>query len=454
MHGMTAPAGNLLLVEAREADREAFGRDLDGLALEVTAATSWSEARRRLRDGDFDVVVLSLDLPDREGVVVLEEARRLGLGAEVVATSRAASVETVVAAVQRGASGFLPLPPAAGATEALVRQALERRELQRENAALRQVLARQGEGPPVVAASAAMRRVLETIERVARSPASVLLEGETGSGKGLMARTLHRLSARADHPFMHVNCGALQEQLLESELFGHEKGAFTGAAAAKPGLFEVAHQGTLFLDEIGELEQGMQAKLLQVLDAGELRRVGGTRLRTVDVRIVAATNRRLKHEVRDGRFREDLYFRLNVVLLRVPPLRERREDVPALVEHLLERFRPPGQPAKRISSRALQLLQAYHWPGNVRELANMLESSSLLAPGEVITPDDLPQVLRPGTAWESQAIDLPLPLSEVERLHIVRTLEYTAGKKAPAARLLKIDVKTLTNKIKTYGIEL
>lgn len=302
--------------------------------------------------------------------------------------------------------------------------------------------------------SSAMRELLEIVRRIAAGSASVMIHGETGTGKTLIARHLHKSSPRSEQRFVAINCSAFQDQLLESELFGHEKGAFTGAVKAKPGLFEVAHKGTLFLDEVAEMTPAMQAKLLQVLDAGELRRLGGTESRRVDVRIIAATNKDPQREVRAGRFREDLLFRLSVIQLRVPPLRERPEDLPTLVEHFLDRCRLPGRPRKVVSPEVLQLLTAYAWPGNVRELANVIEGLILLAPGEEIQAKDLPPNLRPVGDLELSSSEAPLPLSEIERLHIIRALRFTEGKKAPAARLLGIDVKTLSNKIRLYEIQL
>jgi DNA-binding NtrC family response regulator len=250
-----------------------------------------------------------------------------------------------------------------------------------------------------------------------------------------------------------INCGAFQDQLLESELFGHERGAFTGAAATKQGLFEVADRGTLLLDEVGEMSPAMQVKVLQVLDTRELRRVGGTRVHRVDVRIIAATNKDLAAEVRAGRFREDLHFRLNVLSLRVPPLRERREDIPALIEHFVRQFRAAGDAVKTIAPEALELLRAYPWPGNVRELANTIERLVILTPEAVIGPGDLPPNIRQGTA-AGAASRGPTSLAEMERLHIARVLAETGGRKMQAARLLGIDLKTLNNKIKLYSISL
>jgi DNA-binding NtrC family response regulator len=270
----------------------------------------------------------------------------------------------------------------------------------------------------------------------------------------MVSRILHELSPRADQRLVAINCGAFQDQLLESELFGHERGAFTGALNPKPGLFEVADKGTLFLDEVAEMTPAMQAKLLQVLDAGELRRVGGTSTRTVDVRIIAASNKDLKHEVKEGRFREDLLFRLNVVTLTVPSLRQRKEEIPELLEGFLERFADQGLPRKTFSPEAVRLLQSHAWPGNVRELTNTIEGLLLLAPEDIIRPEDLPQSIRPSVREEAAEIEAPVPLTEIERVHIARVLRYTEGKKAPASRLLGIDVKTLNNKIRAYEIDL
>jgi two-component system NtrC family response regulator len=307
----------------------------------------------------------------------------------------------------------------------------------------------------VIADSAAMQRVLATVERIAAARTPVVIHGETGVGKGLMAKIIHRQSTRARQLFMPLNCSALTEQLLESELFGHERGAFTGAASAKQGLFEVADGGTLFLDEFTEMSHGMQTKLLQVLDSGTMRRVGGTGLRSVDVRILAASNKDLKGEVDAGRFRSDLFFRLNVVTLRIPPLRERREDIPDLVALYLDRFQegvPDGQ-RKQVSAAALELLCAHPWPGNVRQLANTIERSVLLAEGRRIGREDLFPTPPPETEPIASSEAEPPTLAEVERRHILRVLESSGGVKAQAARRLGINVKTLGRKLKVYGIQ-
>jgi transcriptional regulator with PAS, ATPase and Fis domain len=299
-----------------------------------------------------------------------------------------------------------------------------------------------------------MAAVLAVVERIAAADANVLIEGESGTGKGLVAQTIHQQSPRARGPFLAVNCSGFQDQLLESELFGHEKGAFTGAVALKQGLFEVADRGTLFLDEVAEMTPAMQAKLLQVLDSREFRRVGGTRLHRADVRIVAATNKHMQEEVAAGRFREDLYYRLNVVGILVPPLRERREDIPILAAHFLARSQGSGRPRKTLSPESLRLLGEYAWPGNVRELSNLMERLAILAPGEVIQPEDLPATLSASRVSLPTAPAGPALLSEMERAHIARVLQDTGGKKLQAARLLGIDIKTLNKKVRDYGIPL
>ncbi len=324
-------------------------------------------------------------------------------------------------------------------------------------AELRRV-ARGGASVSFLCQSPAMRRSVAAAERVAPSSAPVLLRGETGTGKSLLARIIHDASPRAARPFVTINCSAFPESLLESELFGHERGAFTGAVGAKPGLFELADGGTLLLDEAGETSPAMQAKLLHVLDGDEIRRVGGTALRRVDVRVIAATHRDLEREVVHGRFREDLYFRLRVFEILVPPLRERPEDLRALARHFLDRYHVAGERTKTISVAALAQLEAHSWRGNVRELENVIQGLALLARGPVVQAEDLPLALRgaaaPGAAAVAEASVGGFSMADAERAQIVRALGHTSGRKAPAARLLGIDVKTLTAKMRLYGVGL
>jgi len=418
----------------------------------VTQAESGEDALERLRDEEFDVVLLDLKMPGMGGMEALRRIRESGAGAEIVVLTGHPDVTTAIEAMKLGAYDYLTKPFKLAEVEVVLRRAAERRRLTRENAALRRMVT-QGTGLPLVLGqSPPMRAVLRTVERIAASGANILIEGESGTGKGLVAQTIHQQSPRAEGPFLAINCSGFQDQLLESELFGHEKGAFTGAATLKQGLFEVADRGTLFLDEVAEMSPAMQAKLLQVLDSREFRRVGGTRLHRADVRIVAATNKPMLKEVEAGRFREDLYYRLNVVDLAIPPLRERRDDIPLLVEHFLARFQASHGARKAISPEALQALMEYVWPGNVRELANIVERMVILTPGEVIGIEQLPLTIRAPHPAAPVVASGSVSLADMERLHIASVLRQTGGKKMQAARLLGIDIKTLNKKIKEYGI--
>lgn len=399
----------------------------------------------QLARGGYDVVLRDLELPKGSNARPLRLARGSGQNVESILLSRdVPDLAEMIPHALEEAHRFLtrPLKVAPSAPRAVGGNG---QDGPRPLAGLPGASAIIGSSQPIY-------RLLQKVERIAASGASVLVQGETGTGKTLVARAIHEASMRRARPFVVVNCSAFQDQLLESELFGHEKGAFTGAVAAKQGLFEIAHEGTLFLDEVAEMSSAMQAKLLQVLDSGELRRVGGTRLHRVDVRVVSASNKELSAEVRAGRFREDLLFRLKVITLELPPLRERREDIPELVEFFLSRFRGPSGTRKSISNVALSLLSEYSWPGNVRELANVIEGLVLMTLGDEIGALDLPTNLRPSANFEPREATAPLPMDEIERLHILRALAYTDGRKAQAARLLDIDIKTLNSKIRSYGI--
>lgn len=426
------------------------------------------EAQELPHGRGFDQRSLDFEIPSIGRVELhRRHSAETGAGADLLVVSAHGEPPESRLPAEPEAYDFLTKPLATKALLELAREVDEGRFPPAQDSATARVRRRLGGSPqrrPILVESPAFDRLLQLVDRVAAANATVLIQGETGSGKGMIARLLHELSPRAADRFVAINCSAFQDQLLESELFGHEKGAFTGAVAAKEGLFEVANGGTLFLDEVAEMSPAMQAKLLHVLDAGEIRRVGGTRTRHVEPRIIAASNKNLREEVRAGRFREDLLFRLNVVTLAVPPLRERRQEIPQLVEGFLERLRGQGLEAKTISPEAMALLADYAWPGNVRELANTIEGLLLLTPGDRILPRDLPPSLRPGPQRplaEGSTLENPVaspelppvPLSEVERQHVTRALRYTEGKKAPAARFLGIDVKTLNSKIRGYGIE-
>jgi DNA-binding NtrC family response regulator len=442
----------VLVVDDERPIRFLMGKELPRAGFVVTCAENGEEALELLRTQEFDVTLLDLKMPGMGGMEALRQVRESGASAEVVVLTGHPDVTTAIEAMKLGAYDYLTKPFKLAEVEIVLRRAAERRRLAQENTALRRMVSQRSVSPLVLGRSSVMTAVLATAERIAASDANGLIEGESGTGKGLIAQTIHQQSPRARGPFLVINCSGFQDQLLESELFGHEKGAFTGAGVLKQGLFEVADRGTLFLDEVAEMSPAMQAKLLQVLDSREFRRVGGTRVHRADVRIVAATNKPMTREVAAGRFREDLFYRLNVVNILVPSLRDRREDIPILAEHFLAKLRASGGERKILSADAIRLLMEYSWPGNVRELSNIIERLIILTPGEVIGPDALPPGILGARPAPVSSVPGPVSLSEVERLHIARVLRETGGKKMRAARLLGIDIKTLNKKIRDYNL--
>jgi DNA-binding NtrC family response regulator len=445
--GRPSSGHRILVVDDERPTRLLMEKELPRAGYVVTTAESGEEALEKVQAQDFDVILLDLKMPGIGGMEALRRVRDAGASGEVVILTGHPDVDSAIEAMKLGAYDYLTKPFKLSELEEVLRRAAERKRLERENAALRRMVSQREPLPVLIGQSQVIKALLGTVRRIAPSDANVLIQGESGTGKGLVARIIHEQSGRRSGPFLVINCSAFQDQLLESELFGHEKGAFTGATAAKPGLFEVADGGTLLLDEVGEMSAAMQAKLLQVMDSRELRRVGGTRVHRVDVRVIAATNKDLTQEVRSGRFREDLYYRLNVVSLTIPPLRERKEDIPLLIEHFLEQL-GATRTRKTLSPEVLRLLVDYAWPGNVRELANAIERLLILTQGGVVEPDDLPANIRcPGERARGAS-----SLAEMERVHVMRVLAETGGKKMQAARLLGIDLKTLNQKIKRYNI--
>lgn len=442
----------ILVVDDEEPFRFVLESELGRVGHAVRGVPSGEEALTALAAQDFDVVLLDLKMPGIGGMETLKRMKQADVSAQVVVLTGYPNIDDAIQAMKLGAYDYLTKPARIAAVEEVLKRAAEKQRLEKENLALKRMVAQKAPPPLILGRSPAVQALLQMIERIAPADAHVLIQGETGTGKGLVAQAIHQQSRRAAQPFLTINCSAFQDELLESELFGHEKGAFTGAVGLKPGLFEVADGGTLFLDEVGEMSQAMQAKLLQVLDAGELRRVGSTKMRRVDVRIIAATNKDLAREVTAGRFREDLYYRLYVLSVHLPPLRERQEDIPILLEHFLHRFRLPGQPAKTMVPGVVAYLTGDAWPGNIRELANTVERLAILAQGHVIGLDDLPSNARSVPTVAGTPEPSPLSLRDMERLHILQVLSYTGGKKAQAARLLEIDTKTLNHKLKGYHL--
>jgi len=442
----------VLVVDDDRANLDSVARifQLEGLA--TLTASDGEEGLALLRRPEVGVLVTDLMMPGLDGKELLRTARSMRPDVEVVLMTAYGTVEAAVSAMKDGAYDFITKPLKRHALVKTVQRALEHRALMAENEALKARLADLGApgGRTLIGQSPAFRALMETLRQAGAAHATVLLVGESGTGKELAARALHELSPRASGPFVAVNCGAIPETLLEAELFGVEKGAFTGALARREGRFERAHGGTVFLDEVGELSLGAQVKLLRVLQEGEIERLGGTGPLQVDVRVVSATRRELPREVAEGRFREDLYYRLNVVEVRIPPLASRREDVPLLADHFLRRFAAKNaKPLRGLSAEALQALEDYAWPGNVRELEHAIERAVVLARGEVLEVGDLPESVRTGPRGAAGQVVIPIgtPMEEVERRLIHETLRHTGGDKTMAARLLGIAARTIYRKL-------
>ena len=444
----------VLIVDDEPGVRASVKVVLEG-EFEVLEAADGPEALDLVKTRNVDLCLLDVRLPGMEGIAVLERMKRLDSGLEVVLLTAVRTVRTAVEAMKLGAYDYLTKPFNVEDLRAVVRRALERRALQREVTYLRDELARHEGFDELVGRSQPMKHVFDLIRQMAVNPATVLVMGESGTGKELIARAIHRRGPRRDRPFVAINCGALPAELMESELFGHERGAFTGAHARKLGKFEVAHTGTLFLDEVATLRLDLQPKLLRAIQEREIERVGGTRSVKVDVRFIAATNVDLKRAVAQGQFRDDLYYRLHVVPIAVPPLRERREDIPLLVEHFLAKYaRLFGKPVTQVSPGAMELLQQYHWPGNVRELENVIERSVALAADRVIQLADIPLdlALKPGRAVWDDRLSFREALQEFERQLILRALDQAHGSQTVAARRLGMHRNTLATKLVQFGL--
>jgi len=462
---VSAAGERILVVEDKESLRTVLRKTLQAEGFEVDEASDAPEAILKLKSTSFVMVLSDLRLPRGSGHDVLQAALESDAKTPVVVMTAYGTVEDAVRAMKNGAFDFLSKPVDTSHLLLLVQRAISQRRLLTENLLLKEEFAQRFGIPRIVGESTALLDLVEKVKRVAPTNATVLLQGESGTGKELFARALHELSPRKDGPFVAINCAAIPETLLENELFGHEKGAYTGAGAARMGKMEMADRGTLFLDEIGETSPGTQSKLLRVLEERRFERVGGTATISVDLRIVAATNKDLERAVADRVFREDLYFRLSVVPLRVPPLRERPGDIPCLVEAFVARY---SRDLKRksppvVTRQASARLMAYPWPGNIRELQNCVERAMILCDGDAIGPEHLhlPEPRREtATLGATHAADLSLPLAQVataaareaERGHIERAMEIAGGDKARAAEILKVSCKTLGNKLRDLGL--
>lgn len=455
-----ASLGQVIVVDDEADLAEALQQNLLRNGYDVHAAGSAKEALSMLRKRDVDLLLSDMMMPGMGGIELLREALTIDPHLVGIIMTGQATVQTAVEAMKVGAFDYLLKPFKLEEVLPVLARAMDVRRLRMENVRLRQYLASltfESDRYKIIGRSPAIQRVLQLIQKVAPTASTVLIRGATGTGKELVARALHQNSPRRERALVTVNCAALQENLLESELFGHEKGSFTGATQAKHGLIEVAEGGSLFVDEVAEMSPAMQAKLLRVMENGHYRRVGSTQERSADVRIIAATNRHLEDELKNGRFREDLYYRLNVVTISLPPLRERREDVPLLVDHVLT-TRQLGKSKYRVHDSALQMLIRYDWPGNIRELVNVLERAQILAEDSMITTDDLPESMVLSTIGgdslrQNGPDENSDSLEAMEKRHVLGVLQRFHFNKVHAAKALEVSRRSLYRLIEKYQLE-
>lgn len=435
----------ILLADDDKNIRKVLVTELTEEGYEVFETETGISALEILEHDDFDIFLLDLNMPGLSGMDVLKRISFLRIPVEVIVLTAHATVITAVEAMKLGAYDFLTKPFKIEELRAVIDKAYEKKKLLRENLVLKTTLKRQSPPPGIVTKNPLMYEILETVKKVATSDLPVLASGESGVGKELIARAVHDSSTRADRPFIPLNCAAIPETMLETELFGHEKGAFTGATEKKLGLLEIADKGTLFLDEVGELPLQLQVKLLRVIETRRFFRVGGVKEVIVDVKFISASNKDLKSAVEEGAFRQDLYYRISALTLHIPPLRERKEDIPLLIDHYLKQN--PSFRQKQFTKEAVDILSRYSWPGNVRELQNMVHRTLLLAPGTTIEKCDLPPDL----------VDCRKPsgkrLADLEREHILAVLKEVGGQRKKAADILGIDPKTLYRKLIEYGVK-
>jgi two-component system response regulator HydG len=444
----------ILVVDDDPGHRTMLHTLLSGWGYAVTEADDGAAAIEKVQHQAFDLVLMDVRMIKISGLQALTEIKAFNPSIPVIIMTAFSSVETAVEALKSGAYDYLTKPLDFDELHLTMERAMEHVHLREENRLLRESLGKHFDRQNLIGRSQAMVRLLETVAQVSRSEATVLITGESGTGKEMIAGAIHFNSPRKEAPFVKINCAAITETLLESELFGHEKGAFTGAYKRKEGRFLQAHRGTLFLDEVSEMSPAMQVKLLRVIQEREFIRVGGEELIRVDVRVIAATNKDLLQEIETGRFREDLYYRLNVVTLLLPPLRQRREDIPLLAQHFLRVFSEKNRKKmKGFTPQAMDQLLKHEWPGNVRELMNAVERGVVLARTDYLDTPDLPLLAQDvATPFSKETMSGDLPLDEVEKATILNAMEITGGNKSEAARRLGITRKTLHTKLKKYGV--
>jgi two-component system NtrC family response regulator len=455
---MSAQRVNVLIVEDEKSQREMLEGFLLGQGFSVSSVDGGGKALDDVRRGNLDLVLLDYKMPGMDGLQTLREIKKINPELAVVMMTAYGTIETAVQAMKEGAADYLTKPIDLDELLLLIEKVSEKILLLRENKELKEQLRERYRFDQIVYGSGAMEEVVNLTGRVAKSEATVLIRGESGTGKELIANAIHYAGSRADRPFIKINCTALPENLLESELFGHEKGAFTGAIQRRIGRFEEAHTGSIFLDEIGDLSPALQMKLLRFLQEKEFQRVGSNQTIKADVRVMAATNRDLEEGIRRGTFREDLYYRLNVIAIFLPPLRERKGDIPLLIDHFLQKYSQKNRRAiPKISKEARDLLLQYTYPGNVRELENIIERSLVISRGDIITTRDLPLQVREGVqeaklSPDSKEESLNAILSEMERDLIIKALDENGGVQTRAAQSLGISERVLRYKMKKYRL--
>jgi len=442
----------VLLVDDDEKIRFLMSKELPRMGFSVESSSTGEEAIKKFMGESFDIVLLDLKMPDMSGIEVLKKMKRIDSMTEIIMLTAHGSIDTAIEAMKLGAYDYLTKPCKLSEINEILKKAGEKKDIKKENIALKRVIGKDHSLLHIICQSKVMQTIIESIKKAAPTDAPVLIEGESGTGKELVAHAIHQLSKRAENPLIVINCGSLQETLLDSELFGHAKGAFTGAIERKEGLCEVADKGTLFLDEIAEISLSSQAKLLRMIQSGEIRRLGDNRIFHTDLRIIAATNKDLFIEISKGNFREDLYYRLNLVQIKLPPLRERKKDIPLLAKHFLRNSKISGKRTKEICKDALQILMEYNWPGNIRELENTIERFCIFIEDENITAENLaPYFPKSTLSLEDEKQEIT-DISQLEKDHVLRILSHCGGNKTKAAHLLGISVKTLYNKIQSYDL--
>ncbi len=450
------PKGHILIADDEEDFRLLLRTLLEGEGFSVSTAVDGADAINKLQERSYDIVLLDIRMPRVDGIEVLQFIKQLYIDTQVIILTGVNEISIAVECMKLGAFHFMTKPYSVDSLKSLIAQALESRSMRLELKALKSTAARNGAAGQLIGDSRPFRAVLEIADKVAPSDSTVLLEGASGTGKEVIANYIYKHSPRAEKPFVALNCASIPDTLIESELFGHEKGAFTDAGAMRQGLVEIANGGTLFLDEIGEISAVFQPKLLRFIQSGEYRRVGGNKTLKSDVRLISATNKNLFTEVAEGRFREDLLYRLNVITLHLPSLTERKDDIPLLAQNILQR-KSKDRTVKELHPDALNALMEYHWPGNIRELENVLERAIILSPLPVISPKDLMLPHRfvsspAGTGGDAQKLGSAVSLEEIEKEHIALLLQATHWNKNLAAKILGISLKTLYTKIHHFNL--